>query len=107
VQVREGTTQWRRGLPAFGPDWEWSAGIAPPLEIENRPLAEFLAWMTREHGWQLRYGDDALQQRTHEIRLHGSLDRLDAVAMLERVSLVTGVPLREQDGVLWVGGRGL
>jgi ferric-dicitrate binding protein FerR (iron transport regulator) len=107
IQVSGGVAQWRRGLPTFGADWEWSARIAPPLKIENRPLAEFLAWMTREHGWQVRYGDNALQQRTHEIRLHGSLDRLDAAAMLERVSLVTGVPLREQDGVLWVGGRGL
>jgi ferric-dicitrate binding protein FerR (iron transport regulator) len=104
LQVNRDGLKWRRGLPSFGPAWEWSASIASPLEIENRPLAEFLAWMIREHGWQLRYGDETLQQRTYEIRLHGSLDRLDAAAMLERVALVTGVPLRAQEGVLWVGG---
>jgi ferric-dicitrate binding protein FerR (iron transport regulator) len=96
---------WRRGLPSFGTDWEWSATIAPALEIENRPLAEFLAWMAREHGWQIRYADESLQQRTHDIRLHGSLDQLGTDAMLERVALVTGVPLTTHDGVLWVGGR--
>jgi ferric-dicitrate binding protein FerR (iron transport regulator) len=96
---------WRRGLPSFGADWEWSATVAPQLEIENRPLAEFIAWMAREHGWQIRYGDDSLQQRTHDIRLHGSLDDLGTDAMLERVSLVTGVPMSVRDGVLWVGGR--
>ncbi|MEO8018712.1 MAG: FecR family protein [Pseudomonadota bacterium] len=101
--VTGGDCRWQHGLPSFGPDWEWSAGIAPLLEIENRPLAEFLAWMVREHGWQLRYGDAALQQRTHDIRLHGSLDRLGSGAMLERLSLVTGVPLSARDGVLWVG----
>ena len=95
--------EWRRGLPSFGPDWEWSALLAPALEIENRPLAEFLAWMAREHGWQVQYGDATLQHRTHDIRLHGSLDRLDSAAMLERVSLVTGVPLSAREGVLWVG----
>jgi ferric-dicitrate binding protein FerR (iron transport regulator) len=105
LQVRGADLHWQHGLPSFGPDWEWSAEVAPPLEIENRPLAEFLAWMTREHGWQLRHADAALQQRTHEIRLHGSLDQLDAAAMVERVSLVTGVELHAQDGVLWVGGK--
>jgi transmembrane sensor len=105
LQVTGGHAQWRRGLASFGPDWEWSAAIAPALEIENRPLAEFLAWMAREHGWQIRYGDEGLQQRTLEIRLHGSLDRLDGDAMLERVALVTGVPLRARDGVLWVGAK--
>jgi ferric-dicitrate binding protein FerR (iron transport regulator) len=96
--------QWRHGLASFGPDWEWSASIAPPLDIENRPLSEFLAWMIREHGWRLRYADETLQQRTHDIRLHGSLDQLDAAAMLERVSMVTGVPLSAREGVLSVGG---
>lgn len=103
VKVSGKNLQWLHALPSFGPDWEWSASIAPPLEIENRPLSEFLAWMVREHGWQLRYGDPGLQPRTPEIRLHGSLDRLGPDAMLERVSLVTGVPLRSRDGVLWVG----
>jgi ferric-dicitrate binding protein FerR (iron transport regulator) len=104
LRVAGDDLRWQRGLPSFGPDWEWSAGIAPPLEIENRPLAEFLTWMAREHGWQIQYSDETLQHRTLDIRLHGSLDRLDSAAMLERVALVTGVPLTNRDGVLWVGG---
>lgn len=96
--------RWRRGLPSFGADWEWSAAIAPALEIENRPLAEFLTWMAREHGWQVQYADETLQHRTLDIRLHGSLDSLDSAAMLERVALVTGVKLEARAGVLWVGG---
>ena len=97
--------QWQRGLPSFGTEWEWSAGIAPALEIENRPLAEFVTWMAREQGWQIRYSDETLQQRAFDIRLHGSLDSLGRDAMLERVALVTGVPLRALDGVLWVGAK--
>lgn len=103
VKVRGENLEWRHALPSFGPDWEWSATIAPPFPIENRPLSEFLSWMVREQGWQLRYGDQALQPRTQEIRLHGSLEGLSAGAMLERVALVTGVPLRAHEGVLWVG----
>ena len=60
--------------------------------------------MAREHGWQVRYGDETLQRQTLDIRLHGSLDQLDSAAMLERVALVTGVSLAAREGVLWVGG---
>ena len=103
LQVSGTDVRWQRGLPSFGEDWEWSAGIAPALEIENRPLTEFITWVAREHGWQVRFVDVALQSRAADIRLHGSLDPLDSAAMLERVSLVTGVPLDVRDGVLWVG----
>jgi len=103
LQVSGAELRWRRGLPSFGEDWEWPAGIAPALQIENRPLGEFITWVAREHGWQVRFVDDALQSRAAEIRLHGSLDPADGAAMLERVALVTGVPLSARDGVLWVG----
>ena len=106
LRVAGDDLRWQRGLPSFGAEWEWSAAIAPALEIENRPLAEFLTWMSREHGWQVQYSDETLQHRTLDIRLHGSLDQLDTAAMLERVSLVTAVSLTARDGVLWVGGGG-
>ena len=105
LEVRGRETRWRHGLPSFGPAWEWSASVAPTLAIEDRPLAEFLTWIAREHGWQLHFADDPLQARTHDIRLHGSLEGLDAAAMLEHVALVTGVPLAMHEGVLWVGER--
>ncbi len=92
-----------RGQPGHGADWEWVAVTAPDFDIENRPLSEFLAWVAREHGWQLRFGAGDLQSRAQDIRLHGSMDGLDAAGMLERVSLITGVPLVARDGVLWVG----
>lgn len=105
LEIRDGRSALRHGSPAFGPGWEWLVSVAPTIDVEDRPLAEFLAWLVREHGWQINYADDALQQRTHEIRLHGSMDGLDTPAMLERVALVTGLSLEARDGVLWVGAR--
>ncbi len=88
---------------SHGVDWEWAAAIAPAFDVENRPLAEFLAWIAREHGWQLRYVDATLQSRAQAVRLHGSLDELEATAMIERVSLITGIPMTLSDGALTVG----
>ncbi len=98
-----GNFNLQRGQPAFGAEWEWVTQTAPLFDMENRPLAEFLTWIAREHGWQVRYGDATLQARAQGIRLHGSLAGLDATGMIERVGLITGVPIAQADGVLWVG----
>lgn len=95
-----------RNQPANGPDWEWATYTAPAFDIENRPLAEFLAWVAREHGWQIAYFDESIRLRAQDIRLHGSVSGLEVAAMLERVALITGVALRVQDGVLHVGVAG-
>jgi ferric-dicitrate binding protein FerR (iron transport regulator) len=103
LEVRGAERQVTHGLPTFGADWAWAASVSAALEIENRPLAEFLAWLAREQGWQLRYASDALQEQAAQIRLHGSLNGMDPAAMLERIALITGVPLQARAGVLWVG----
>ncbi|HTU65692.1 MAG TPA: FecR domain-containing protein [Steroidobacteraceae bacterium] len=102
LEMRGGQATWRRGLPSYGGDWDGPTSVAPILDIEGRPLSEFLGWLARERGWRLNYADDDLQRRAHEIRLHGSLDGLDPAAMLERTSLVTGLTLRSREGELLV-----
>lgn len=103
LQVTGSHSMLQHGLSSYGVDWEWATAIAPILDIENRPLAEFLSWTAREHGWQLRYSSEALQQRTHEIRLHGSLTSMRSTEAMERISLITGVSIIAQDGALLVG----
>jgi ferric-dicitrate binding protein FerR (iron transport regulator) len=103
LEIRGDQYVLQHGLQTFGVDWAWAAALAPVLEIENRPLSEFLAWLVREHGLRLHYSSEQLQEQAAEIRLHGSLEGLDVDAMLDRVSLVTGVRLEVRHGVLWVG----
>jgi ferric-dicitrate binding protein FerR (iron transport regulator) len=103
LEVRGQELVVKHGLPTFGGEWTWASTLAPVLEIENRPLAEFLAWLVREQGWRLHYASESLQEQAAQIRLHGSLEGLPVDAMLERVSLVTGVRLEVRHGVLWVG----
>jgi ferric-dicitrate binding protein FerR (iron transport regulator) len=92
-----------RGVASFGAEWEWAAMTGMVFDIENRPLSELLAWLAREHGWQLRHADTSLVARVQEIRLHGSMRGLDGRAMIERATWVTGVPLSVREGILWVG----
>jgi ferric-dicitrate binding protein FerR (iron transport regulator) len=104
VDVRGGEIRVLQGQHSFGEHWDWAAATSPAFDIENRPLAEFLAWLAREHGWQLQYADAGIQSRAQEIRLHGSLTGLDPTGMLERVALITGVRVAQDQGVLSVEG---
>jgi hypothetical protein len=104
LEVRGATAELTRAQTAHGEAWEWTAQTAPTFDIENRLLSEFVAWIAREHGWQLRYADAAVQARAQEVRLHGSLEGLDGDAMIERVALITGTPLLLRDGALTIGG---
>ena len=104
LEVDGSKVQLLQDQPANGAEWEWATNTAPAFDIENRPLAEFLSWVAREHGWRLTYLDESTRLRAHDIRLHGSVAGLAVTAMLERVELITGVSLRVQDGVLQVGG---
>lgn len=103
LEVDGGRLHFLQGLQSHGAEWEWASSTAPAFDIENRPLSEFLAWVSREHGWQLAFDDENLRLRAQDIRLHGSVAGLDVASMLERIALITGVTLRVHEGVLQVG----
>jgi len=103
LDVRGTQALLTRAQPSHGETWEWISQTAPAFDIENRLLPEFLAWIGREHGWQLRYADAESQARIQEVRLHGSLEGLDADGMIERVALITGTPMVLREGVLTIG----
>jgi ferric-dicitrate binding protein FerR (iron transport regulator) len=103
LEIDGARLRFLQGLESHGADWEWASSTAPAFDIENRPLSEFLAWVSREHGWQLAYHDEKLRLHAQDIRLHGSVSGLSVAAMLERIALITGVSLRVHEGVLQVG----
>jgi hypothetical protein len=53
----------------------------------------------------LRFASPDDEQLAQSIRLHGSLATLQSQEMLERISLITGVAMESQEGVLIVGGN--
>ena len=103
VRVDESGSISRRPVPPFGPEWDWASTVATPIDIDNRPLTEFLAWIVREHGWQLRYASEAEERAARVIRLHGSAQGKTPAETLRRVSLITGLAMHVEGGVLFVG----
>ena len=66
----------RTDVESAGPHWSWTETMAPEIDIENRPLAEFLEWVARETGRKLVIADE----RTRHAGRHDSHARQRARA---------------------------
>jgi hypothetical protein len=121
VRVRSGHVELRRGgastsappgtqltvagdrvesasIPIFGPEWDWISQLAPPFEIEGRPLTAFLEHLSREHGWTVRFADAALAREAAGIILHGSITGLKPQEALMVALATSGLSARFKGG---------
>ena len=92
----------RRPVSQNGPDWAWTLAIAPPFELEGRRLADFLDWVTRETGLQVRFADPALEYTTADCVLHGSLRGIAPDEAPAAVLPPCGLTHRVEDGGLLI-----
>lgn len=79
----------RRTIPTAGRDWAWAEALAPEIEIENRPLHEFLEWFSRETGRKLELADVAARHDVDTILMHGNVRGLSAMQALAAVMAST------------------
>jgi ferric-dicitrate binding protein FerR (iron transport regulator) len=130
LRVREGRVQWHAPdgdstLPAgsevlidrhmnvthgavesAGQHWSWTETMAPEIDIDNRPLGEFLAWFARETGRKLVYIDPAAQQQIDAIRMHGNVHGLTPMQALKVVMASTSLRFDLPAGAIRVSFAG-
>ena len=75
----------RRDVGTSGPEWNWIALAAPPLDVDGKTLSVFLDWVTREGGWTIRFANEALRRSASSIVLRGSIDGLTPEQALEAI----------------------
>jgi ferric-dicitrate binding protein FerR (iron transport regulator) len=126
LRVREGSVQWsatdgestvnagtevtidqnrrvtRRPIATAGRDWAWAESMAPDIEIENRPLQEFLVWFSRETGRKLILADEEVRKQTATIRMHGDVRGLTAMEALSAVMAATTLRFELPEGAIRV-----
>ena len=95
----------RRSLPTYGADWAWVEALAPEFEIENRELADFLAWVARETGRRVEFADDRARDIASHTLLHGSVRGLAPLAALEQVLSTTSLAYEVHEEVIRVSSR--
>jgi ferric-dicitrate binding protein FerR (iron transport regulator) len=83
----------RRDIDASGPDWTWTETLAPAIDIEDRPLAAFLDWVSRETGRRLVVADEQTRTQIAAIRTHGDVGGLTPMQALTAVMASTSLRL--------------
>ena len=80
-----------RPMAASPTDWAWTADLAPPFEIEGRPLQLFLDYLSAERGWRVTYDDRSAHDAATASVLHGSVAGLSADDALRVVLGASGL----------------
>jgi ferric-dicitrate binding protein FerR (iron transport regulator) len=89
--VPESGARERRRISTYGGEWGWDEAIAPRYDIEDRSVAEFLAWVARETGRHVDFVDDRSRDVAVQTRLHGSIRKLEPLEALTRVLETTSL----------------
>lgn len=92
----------RRALPTTGHEWAWAESLAPEIDIDNRPLADFLAWFSRETGRRLEIADEEARRQASTILMHGSVRGLGVMDALSAVMASTTLHYELPAGVIRV-----
>jgi ferric-dicitrate binding protein FerR (iron transport regulator) len=125
VRVRDGLVRLRRGgrshdAPAatelmmthddvrvtrtsvFGADWDWIVAAARAPRVDGRSLAEFLAWVQRESGRDVRFEDRALERSASRTIVYGTVEGLTVDEALDIVLPSCGLTHRIDNGAITV-----
>lgn len=92
----EGSVQ-RSDLSMNDDLWQWADTLAQPFALENRSVAEFLQWVSRETGYELRYASSDIQQTATRTLLHGEQTTQTPLQALQTVLAATDFRVSVQD----------
>ena len=108
AQAGEQLTIGTAGAPTRGavdrqdPRWNWITDVTPPYAIEDRRLAEFLAWVCRETGRDLVFASPEVKAAAEDIILRGSVAGLSPDAALAAVMATTNLSYSDDNGRLTI-----
>lgn len=95
--LRTGDLQ-RESVPRTGGEWAWVGEIAPPYDIDNKPLAGFLHWIGRETGREIVFSSAESEAEAARVILRGSVEGLTPERALTAVLATTRFGYTEAPG---------
>ena len=89
-------------IAVSGGDWQWIEKTSPSFTLDNRPIIEFLTWVSRETGQPLRFSKD-VEEMVNTKELRGVVDMEPSLALRTYMQTIA-VEWRIEDGVIVIGG---
>ncbi|HEY7378350.1 MAG TPA: FecR family protein [Steroidobacteraceae bacterium] len=85
-----------------GDDWAWVGRVVPTFAIDDRPLPEFLQWVSRELGEAIVYATPASETAAAEVHLRGSIEGLTPDEALAAVLSTTRLSSAQKNGQIFI-----
>ncbi len=105
LAVRPDGTVLERDIPLYGPLWQWVLDVAPPFMTQGKMLPDFLAWLCREGGWELRFDPAELAADAAATTLGGGIEGLEPLEAADMVLRASGFTYELNDGTFLVVER--
>ena len=86
--ARSGAVE-RGAISSQDASWQWTRTVAPSFNIDNRSLAAFLDWFSRETGKKIIYASPQAQVEAGRVVLRGSIEAMDPQTAMEVVLSTT------------------
>ncbi len=105
ASVGQKLTVARNGQPTVdaieltGGDWQWIEKTSPSFTLDNRPIIEFLTWVSRETGQPLRFDSRLAEQVVNTKELRGVVEMEPRLALRTYMHSVA-VSWRYEDGFI-------
>jgi ferric-dicitrate binding protein FerR (iron transport regulator) len=90
-------------IDVSGGDWKWIEKTSPSFTLDNRPIFEFLTWVSRETGQPLRFTSSIVEDIVKEKEFRGVVEKEPSLALPYYMQL-TGLNWVIKDGEIVVGG---
>jgi ferric-dicitrate binding protein FerR (iron transport regulator) len=88
-----------------GGDWQWIEKTSPSFTLDNRPIIEFLTWVSRETGQPLRFESSRAERVVRSEELRGVVE-LEPSRALPVYMPTIAVSWRIEDGAIVIGDGG-
>lgn len=95
----------RERVSTYGPEWNWTDGLAPSFAIEGRSVEDFVAWAAHETGREAEYATAPAREAARDIVLRGSIEGLAPGAALDAVLATTRLRADVREGRVVVAFR--
>jgi hypothetical protein len=76
-------------ISSHDPSWAWAAALAPPFDLENRSLLDFLHWAARETGKSLVFSSDDVRMAARSTHVFGSIRNFTPAEAIQSVLSTT------------------
>ena len=87
-------------VAGYGSAWKWISRTSPPVDVEDRTIHEFLTWVGRELGRDIKYTGETEQDARRDT-LKGIVNTEPAEALRMRM-MTTAFDWRYEEGTIYV-----